>query len=115
LSPPSRSASTKARRRLSIALFCKAAAIRAGDWGGCNEIAKRVRAQIDGYVTIGIANSGGMILCAGSDGPAGVRASGQFAARADCWRDRWPSAIARSTAWQDPDLRYPWRQMQEPG
>jgi two-component system, sensor histidine kinase len=58
-------------RRLSIA-FSEAAAIRAGAWGGCNEIAKRVRAQIDGYVNIGIADSGGMIPCAGSDGLAGV-------------------------------------------
>jgi hypothetical protein len=46
-------------RRLSIA-FSEAAAIRAGDWGGCNEIAKRVRAQIDGYMNIGIADSGGL-------------------------------------------------------
>ena len=61
----------KATRWLSIA-FSATAAIRAGDRGGRNEIAKSARAQIDGYVNIGIADSGGMVLCAGSDGLAGV-------------------------------------------
>jgi signal transduction histidine kinase/ActR/RegA family two-component response regulator len=58
-------------RQLLIA-FSEAAAIRAGDWDGCNETAKRVRAQIDGYVNIGIASNEGRILCAGIEGLAGV-------------------------------------------
>jgi CheY-like chemotaxis protein len=58
-------------RQLLIA-FSEAAAVRAGDWDGCNETAKRVRAQIDGYVNIGIASNEGMIKCAGIEGLAGV-------------------------------------------
>ena len=45
-------------RELLIA-FSEAAALRAGDWDGCNQTAKRVRAQIEGYVNIGIANNDG--------------------------------------------------------
>jgi signal transduction histidine kinase/ActR/RegA family two-component response regulator len=58
-------------RQLLIA-FSEAAAVRAGDWDGCNETAKRVRAQLDGYVNIGIANSNGRIVCAGIEGLSGA-------------------------------------------
>lgn len=61
-------------RQLLIA-FSEAPPVRAADWQGCSQLAERIRAQIEGYTNIGVADLDGHLLCSALPSPPGYKAA----------------------------------------
>ncbi|MBV9522916.1 MAG: response regulator [Alphaproteobacteria bacterium] len=62
-------------RQLLIA-FSELGAVRDRDWPACDAAAARIRAQVEGYINIGIADREGNILCSARPVPPGTNLRG---------------------------------------